>query len=72
MIRRQRAVLYDLERTKQCYLAEDLEVYSDRIVDASERISDPLTLFATVVGINLDFLFATGWPPTGPYSPGWQ
>src|SRR3954447_5144127 len=38
VIRPQRAVLRDLERTKQRYLAEDLEVYFDDIVDASERI----------------------------------
>src|ERR671924_572927 len=42
VIRPQRAVLRDLERTKQRYLAEDLEVYFDDIVDASERIWDML------------------------------
>jgi magnesium transporter len=42
IIRPQRAVLRDLERTKQRYLAEDLEVYFDDIVDASERIWDML------------------------------
>src|SRR3954468_20678408 len=40
VIRPQRAVLRDLERTKQRYLAEDLEIYFDDIVDASERIWD--------------------------------
>jgi magnesium transporter len=43
VIRPQRAVLRDLERTKQRYLAEDLEVYFDDIVDASERIWDMLS-----------------------------
>jgi magnesium transporter len=99
VIRPQRAVLRDLERTKQRYLAEDLEVYFDDIVDASERIWDmlenfkevvealedtnesvlshrvnevlrvltafsvvilPLTLFASVFGMNVDFPFETG------------
>ena len=94
IIRPQRAVLRDLERTKQRYLAEDLEVYFDDIVDASERIWDmlenykevvealedtnesvlshrvnevlrvltafsvvilPLTLFASVLGMNVEF-----------------
>src|SRR5215204_5007074 len=96
IIRPQRAVLRDLERTKQRYLAEDLEVYFDDIVDASERIWDmlenfkevvealedtnesvlshrvnevlrvltafsvvilPLTLFASIFGMNVDFPF---------------
>jgi magnesium transporter len=96
VIRPQRAVLRDLERTKQRYLAEDLEVYFDDIVDASERIWDmlenfkevvealedtnesvlshrvnevlrvltafsviilPLTLIASILGMNLDFPF---------------
>jgi len=38
IVRPQRAVLGDLERTKQRYLAEDLDVYFDDINDASERI----------------------------------
>src|SRR5918998_1408330 len=49
VIRPQRAVLRDLERTKQRYLAEDLEVYFDDIVDASERIWDMLENFKEVV-----------------------
>jgi magnesium transporter len=99
VIRPERPVLRDLERTKQRYLAEDLEVYFDDIVDASERIWDmlenykeviealedtnesvlshrvnevlrvltafsvvvlPLTLFASIWGMNVDFPFATG------------
>jgi magnesium transporter len=50
IIRPQRAVLRDLERTKQRYLAEDLEVYFDDIVDASERIWDMLENYKEVVG----------------------
>ena len=99
VIRPQRAVLRDLERTKARYLAEDLEIYFDDIVDASERIWDmlenykevvealedtnesvlshrvnevlrvltafsvvilPLTLFASVFGMNVDFPFDNG------------
>jgi magnesium transporter len=99
VIRPQRPVLRDLERTKQRYLAPDLEVYFDDIVDASERIWDmlenykevvealeatnesvlshrvndilrvltafsvivlPLTLLASVFGMNVDFPFETG------------
>jgi magnesium transporter len=49
VIRPQRAVLRDLERTKQRYLPEDMEVYFDDIVDASERIWDMLENFKEVV-----------------------
>src|SRR6266480_2521627 len=49
VIRPQRAVLRDLERTKQRYLAEDLEIYFDDIVDASERIWDMLENYKEVV-----------------------
>jgi magnesium transporter len=38
IVRPQRAVLGDLERTKQRYLAPDLDIYFDDIVDASERV----------------------------------
>src|SRR2546421_11432864 len=38
IIRPQRAVIGDLERTKQRYIAEDLVIYFDDINDASERI----------------------------------
>ncbi len=38
VVRPQRAVFGDLERTKQRYLAEDLDVYFDDINDASERV----------------------------------
>jgi len=49
IIRPQRSVLHDLERTKQRYLAEDLELYFDDIVDASERIWDMLENYKEVV-----------------------
>src|SRR6266576_23403 len=41
-IRPERTVLRDLERTKQRYMRDDLDVYFDDIVDASERIWDML------------------------------
>ena len=49
IIRPQRAVLRDLERNKQRYLAEDLDIYFDDIVDASERIWDMLENYKEVV-----------------------
>ena len=42
VVRPMRAVLRDLERTKQRYLAEDLDIYFDDITDAAERIWDVL------------------------------
>jgi magnesium transporter len=49
IIRPQRPVLRDLERTKHRYIADDLEIYFDDIVDASERIWDMLENFKEVV-----------------------
>jgi magnesium transporter len=49
IIRPQRSVLRDLERTKQRYLADDLEIYFDDIIDASERIWDMLENYKEVV-----------------------
>jgi magnesium transporter len=49
VIRPQRAVLRDLERTKQRFLAEDLDIYFDDIVDAGERIWDMLENYKEVV-----------------------
>jgi magnesium transporter len=49
IIRPERAVLRDLERTKQRYLAGDLEVYFDDIIDAAERIWDMLENYKEVV-----------------------
>src|SRR3954447_10614529 len=49
IIRPQRPVLRDLERTKQRYWAEELEIYFDDIVDASERIWDMLENYKEVV-----------------------
>ena len=43
-----RAVLRDLERTKQRYLAEDLDIYFDDITDAAERIWDLLENYKEV------------------------
>jgi magnesium transporter len=47
--RPQRAVLRDLERTKQRYLAEELDIYFDDISDAAERIWDILENYKEVV-----------------------
>src|SRR3954468_4569963 len=49
IIRPQRPVLRDLERTKQRYMAEDMEIYFDDIIDASERIWDMLENYKEVV-----------------------
>ena len=45
IIRPERPVLRDLERTKQRYMAEDIDIYFDDIVDASERIWDMLETY---------------------------
>jgi magnesium transporter len=49
VIRPQRTVLQDLERAKQKFLGDDLDVYFDDIVDASERIWDMLENYKEVV-----------------------
>ena len=49
VIRPQRPVLRDLERTKQRYLAAEMELYFDDIQDASERIWDMLENYKEVV-----------------------
>jgi magnesium transporter len=49
IIRPQRPVLPQLEKSKQRYMAEDLDVYFDDIVDASERIWDVLENYKEVV-----------------------
>src|SRR5436309_2386652 len=49
IIRPERSVLRDLERTKQVYLPADHELYFDDIVDASERIWDMLENYKEVV-----------------------
>jgi magnesium transporter len=48
IVRPQRSALRDLERTRR-YIPEDLEVYFDDIIDASERIWDMLENFKEVV-----------------------
>ena len=45
---RRSAVLRDLERTKQRYLQEELEIYFDDISDAAERIWDTLENYKEV------------------------
>src|SRR5438132_366211 len=49
IIRPERSVLRDLERTKQRYMSDELEIYFDDIVDASERIWDMLENYKEVV-----------------------
>jgi magnesium transporter len=49
VIRPQRTVLNDLERAKRKFLGDDLEVYFDDVVDASERIWDMLENYKEVV-----------------------
>ncbi len=49
IVRPQRAVLRDLERTKQRYLQEELEIYFDDISDAAERIWDNLENYKEVI-----------------------
>jgi magnesium transporter len=49
IVRPQRAVLRDLERTKQRYLQEELEIYFDDISDAAERIWDTLEIYKEVI-----------------------
>src|ERR687884_1575130 len=48
IVRPQRPALRDLERTRR-YIPEDLEVYFDDIIDASERVWDMLENFKEVV-----------------------
>jgi magnesium transporter len=49
VIRPQRAVFRSLERAKQRYLTEDLDIYFDDLTDASERIWDVLESFKEIV-----------------------
>ena len=49
IIRPQRAVIGDLERTKTRYIADDLDLYFDDINDASERTWDMLENYKEVV-----------------------
>ncbi len=49
VVRPQRAVFSDLERTKQRYLADDLDVYFDDINDASERVWQMLETYKETV-----------------------
>jgi magnesium transporter len=49
VVRPQRAVFTDLERTKQRYLADDLDVYFDDINDASERVWQMLETYKETI-----------------------
>jgi magnesium transporter len=49
IVRPQRTVLHDLEKTKLKYFSETLDVYFDDIVDASERVWDMLENYKEVV-----------------------
>src|SRR3954452_17779166 len=49
IVRPQRTVLRDLEKTKQKYFSETLDVYFDDIVDASERVWDMLEDYKEVI-----------------------
>ena len=49
IVRPQRTSLRDLEKTKQKYFSETLDVYFDDIVDASERVWDMLENYKEVV-----------------------
>ena len=49
IVRPQRVAFRDLERTKTRYIADDLDIYFDDIVDASERIWDMLENYKEVV-----------------------
>lgn len=49
IVRPQRAVLRDLERSKQRYLADEMDIYFDDISDAAERIWDLLENYKEVI-----------------------
>jgi len=49
VVRPQRVTLRDLERSKQRYISDDLDIYFDDILDASERVWDMLENFKEVV-----------------------
>jgi magnesium transporter len=49
IVRPQRSAFRDLERNKARYIAEDLDIYFDDIVDASERVWDMLENYKEVV-----------------------
>ncbi len=48
IVRPQRPAFRDLERTKQRYISDDLDIYFDDILDASERVWDMLENFKEV------------------------
>src|SRR3954462_14890025 len=49
VVRPQLTTFRDLERTKQRYIPDDLDIYFDDVIDASERVWDMLENFKEVV-----------------------
>jgi magnesium transporter len=49
IVRPQRTTFRDLERTKQRYIPDDLDIYFDDIIDAFERVWDMLENFREVI-----------------------
>ena len=49
VVRPQRAAFRDLERNKARYIAEDLDIYFDDVIDASERVWDLLENYKEVI-----------------------
>ena len=49
VVRPQRTTFRDLERTKQRYIPDDLDIYFDDVIDASERVWDMLENFKEVI-----------------------
>src|SRR3954470_10331012 len=49
IVRPQRPAFQDLERNKARYIAEDLEIYFEDIIDASERVWDMLENYKEVI-----------------------
>jgi magnesium transporter len=49
VVRPQRAAFRDLERNKARYIAEDLDIYFEDVIDASERVWDLLENYKEVV-----------------------
>jgi magnesium transporter len=49
IVRPQRVTFRDLDRTKKRYISDDLDIYFDDVIDASERVWDMLENFKEVV-----------------------
>ena len=63
IVRPQRAVLGDLERTKSRYIAEELDIYFDDINDASERVWQMLEGYKETVEALEDTNESVSQPP---------